>query len=103
MIWTIAAFACQRYHWVSPNPRSACAGAETNLGGTLQLLVDLQYLAGAFSPLVSPAHEAVIGSARDLILTQALESVSSSGAGAGSAQQQLEQWLQGVEVRTTTF
>jgi hypothetical protein len=34
--------------------------AEINLGGTLQLLVDLNFIAGAFSPLVKASHEAVI-------------------------------------------
>ena len=47
--------------------------AEINLGGTLQLLVDLKFIAGAFSPLVKASHEAVIAAARERIVTQALD------------------------------
>ena len=71
--------------------------AETNLGGALQLLVDLQYIAGALSPLAAPTHDAVVAAARERILRHVLGTL---GAGAGGAEGgRLEAWLQGVEVR----
>ncbi len=82
--------------------------AETSLGGVLQLLVDLQYLAGALSPLVAPSHEAVIGPARELILSRALELAGAPSKSSANGRQEkvsneedaerLERWLQGVEV-----
>ena len=80
--------------------------AEANLGGALQLLVDLQYIAGALSPLAAPSHEAVVTSARELILGHVVGMLgAASGSGSGSNWQssdegeRLQAWLQGVEVR----
>jgi len=72
---------------------------EMNLGGTLQLLLDLQYLAGALSPLVKAQHESVIAAARETIVQQALAIVAQRGADADPLTAQLEAWLQKAEVR----
>jgi hypothetical protein len=74
--------------------------AEINLGGTLQLLVDLNFIAGAFSPLVKASHEAVIAATRERIVNQALDIV----AGETHTEEpdplvdQLDGWLEAAEV-----
>ena len=71
------------------------ARAETNLGGTLQLLVDLQFVAGAFAPLINPGHEATLAASRELVVAQALGMAGDEPDQAAA----LERWLRGVEVR----
>ncbi|KAK9917910.1 hypothetical protein WJX75_009504 [Coccomyxa subellipsoidea] len=72
---------------------------EINLGGTLQLLVDLNFIAGAFSPLVKASHEAVIAATRERIVNQALDIV----AGETHTEEpdplvdQLDGWLEAAE------
>ena len=74
--------------------------ADINLGGTLQLLVDLQFIAGAFSPLVRASHEAVIAAAREKIVAQAL-AIAAGDTASGELDplsDQLESWLTTAEV-----
>ncbi len=74
--------------------------ADINLGGTLQLLVDLQLIAGAFSPLVRASHEAVIAAAREKIVAQAL-AIAAGDTVSGELDplgDQLESWLTAAEV-----
>ncbi|CAL8463713.1 g3247 [Coccomyxa elongata] len=71
---------------------------ETNLGGTLQLLVDLKFIAGAFSPLVRASHEAVIAAAREMIVTQALAIANDDhGEEPDPLLDQLDGWLAAAE------
>ncbi|EIE27758.1 hypothetical protein COCSUDRAFT_64368 [Coccomyxa subellipsoidea C-169] len=72
---------------------------DINLGGTLQLLVDLQFIAGAFSPLVRASHEAVIAAAREKIVAQAL-AIAAGDTVSGELDplgDQLESWLTTAE------
>ena len=73
-------------------------GAETNLGGTLQLLVDLNFLAGAFSPLVKGPHEASIAACRQLITEQAAAIAQGTGEQPDPLADRLDAWLASCEV-----
>ena len=79
-----------------------CLAAETNLGGTLQLLVDLKFLAGAFSPLVNSQHEASIASCKDHILEQAMAIAEGKGERPDPLAQRLNTWLDAAEVTGIT-
>ena len=72
--------------------------AETNLGGTLQLLVDLKFLAGAFSPLVKGPHEASISACRQLIMEQAEALARGQGEIHDPLAERLAAWLGPSEV-----
>ena len=72
--------------------------AETNLGGALQLLVDLKFLAGAFSPLVKAPHEASITECRQLITEQAVALAEGKGDEADPLAERLDAWLDSCEV-----
>ena len=72
--------------------------AETNLGGTLQLLVDLKFLAGAFSPLVKAPHEASISACRQTIVDQAVALAKGQGEREDPLAERLEEWLSSCEV-----
>ena len=76
--------------------RASCA--ETNLGGTLQLLVDLKFLAGAFSPLVKAPHEASISACRQSIMDQAVTLAKGQGEREDPLAERLEEWLTSCEV-----
>ena len=76
--------------------RASCA--ETNLGGTLQLLVDLKFLAGAFSPLVKAPHEASISACRQSIVDQAVALAKGQGEREDPLAERLEEWLSSCEV-----
>ena len=72
--------------------------AETNLGGTLQLLVDLKFLAGAFSPLVKAPHEASIAACKQLITDQAVDIAEGRGERPDPLAERLDAWLASCEV-----
>ncbi len=74
--------------------------AETNLGGTLQLLVDLKFLAGAFSPLVKAPHEASISACRQSIVDQVVALAKGQGEREDPLAENLEEWLCSCEVRS---
>lgn len=72
--------------------------AEINLGGTLQLLVDLKFLAGAFSPLVKAPHEASIAACQQLITEQAVALAQGKREEPDPLAEQLDAWLDSCEV-----
>ncbi len=93
-------FAC--VFCTSDDGMAGCA--ETNLGGTLQLLVDLKFVAGAFSPLVRASHEAVIAAAREKIVAQALAIANDDhGEETDPLLDRLEGWLATAEVHQITI
>ncbi|CAL5224212.1 g6858 [Coccomyxa viridis] len=71
--------------------------SETNLGGTLQLLVDLKFLAGAFSPLVKAPHEASIAACRQLITEQAVALAQGQSDEPDPLAERLDAWLDSCE------
>ena len=81
---------------------NVCLAAETNLGGSLQLLVDLKFLAGAFSPLVNSQHEASIASCKDLILEQAMAVATGKSEKPDPLAQCLNAWLDSAQVTCIT-
>jgi hypothetical protein len=72
--------------------------AEINLGGTLQLLVDLQYLAGAFSPLLKGRPEGSVAAARETIVAQAVAIAAGEAEEPDPLAPRLEQWLESAKV-----
>ncbi len=79
--------------------------AEANLGGTLQLRVDLEYLDRAFAPLsVRGQHDVIVAAAREATMKQALEIAAGDAGNAWDEQPDplaggaLEAWLASVEV-----
>lgn len=72
--------------------------AETNLGGTLQFLVDLKFLAGAFSPLVKGPHEASISACYQLITEQAEAIARGQGENHDPLAERLDAWLASSQV-----
>lgn len=76
---------------------------ETNLGGTLQLLVDLKFLAGAFSPLVRGPHEAAISACRQLIVEQAAAIAQGNGESQDPLAERLDAWLDSSEVQLVSL
>ena len=98
-------FELQRHMWhIHIHLQSLCRNskllmcAETNLGGTLQLLVDLKFLAGAFSPLVKGPHEASISACYQLITEQAEAIARGQGEDHDPLAERLDAWLVSSQV-----
>ncbi len=92
-LWPVLAAECS-----TPNSFCSLLYAETNLGGTLQLLVDLKFLAGAFSPLVKAPHEASIAACRQLITEQAVALAQGQSDEPDPLAERLDAWLDSCEV-----
>ena len=65
-------------------------------------MVDLKFLAGAFSPLVNSQHEASIASGKDLILEQAMAIATGKSEKPDPLAQRLNAWLDSAQVTCIT-